>query len=103
MRWPWQKRPNAGPPRPLYGTVRIVPVGTDGFAVERFEVRDEDTKLRDSRASWNRRFEGTEVECEVMARNILQEAANEIGRFERENEARRAHRAAHPPRVITLR
>lgn len=105
--WNWFRRlPEPSPrhaPDPVpYGTVRIVPKDIDGFAVERYEVSDADMKRRYGGARWYEKFEGTEAECEKEARSILQRIEDEKARCEAEYAARRAHREAHPPRVITL-
>lgn len=84
-----------------YLSVRIVPRGTNSFAVEEYGIKG--LKGRNSYYTWDTLFDGlTKEAAEAKAREHLQARADEAARARADEEAIRAHREANPPRIITL-
>lgn len=96
--------PKPREPEPAYGSIRIVPVGVDGFGVERYEIKNE--KSRHPYYSWERihgHTIGDTLEmCEHIARETLLAKETADANFRARNDATMAHHKANPPRIVTL-
>lgn len=96
--------PREPEPEPRVGELRIVPVGVDGFGVERCVIKNE--KSRHPYHSWERiygHYIGDSLEkCEQFARHELEAEAKAAELDRAANEARIAHHKANPPRIVTL-
>jgi hypothetical protein len=110
--WPFTRRvpkptPSPSPPRepePRIGSLRIVPVGTYGFGVERYVIKNE--KSRHPYGSWER-IHGHSVgipleRAEALAREELLRKEADERNHRLHNETIMAHRKANPPRIVTL-